>query len=209
MGTHSIKYFLLNKNELAYEVLIRGVEPAPTVIELKKQIIKLTPSLPSTVILESGLDPAEDLAGAANSLKELTSCVKQLEEKYDQSLHERSRALCNHIYHRLKRIDVTEPTLATKSVNKEFSALYTRLSAIQRPSSAGTTNTNSQSTSESSATSPTVINCDHQLERIRPKFDGVSCVRAFLNDVKDYASIKKHFTGSLTRSSSIILHRQC
>lgn len=57
MGTHSIKYFLLNKNELAYEVLIRGAEPAPTVIELKKLITKWTPSLPSADILESGPDP--------------------------------------------------------------------------------------------------------------------------------------------------------
>ncbi|XP_069365329.1 uncharacterized protein [Maniola hyperantus] len=199
MGTHPIKYFLLNKNELSYEVLIRGAEPASTVIELKKQIAKLTPSLPSTDILESGLDPAEDLSGAANSLKELATRVKLLEEKYDYSLHERSRALCYHIYHRLKRIDDSTPSATAKAINKDFNELYNRLSMIQRPSTPTPSTSNAgQPFFENTSLPPTtIVNCDHQLDRIRPKFDGTTCVRAFLNDVKDYTSIKNFSTDRL------------
>ncbi|XP_045783770.1 uncharacterized protein LOC123879961 isoform X2 [Maniola jurtina] len=192
MGTHPIKYFLLNKNELSYEVLIRGAEPASTVIELKKQIAKLTPSLPSTDILESGLEPADDLSGAAISLKELATRVKQLEEKYDYSLHERSRALCYHIYHRLKRIDDSTPSATAKGVNKDFNDLYNRLATIQRPSTPTPSTSSAGQPFFENTTSPatTIINCDHQLDRIRPKFNGATCVRAFLTDVKEYASVK-------------------
>lgn len=90
MGTHPIKYFLLNKQELTYEVLIRGDEPAPTVLGLRKQITKLISIIPNDDIFESGIDSNTDCEGALLSITELTTRVSALLVKYDYNLFERS-----------------------------------------------------------------------------------------------------------------------
>ncbi|KAL4719114.1 hypothetical protein ACJJTC_000460, partial [Scirpophaga incertulas] len=136
MGTHPIKFFLLNKNELTYEVLIRGEEPASTVLELRKQINKLTPLIPTDDICKSGIEPEEDIAGLHISFVELTSQVKLLEEKYDPNIFERTRALYNHLYHRIKRIDCSDSKYAekVKHASKNLLSLMNKLNAIQKPS---------------------------------------------------------------------------
>lgn len=193
MATHSfgtIKYFLLNKNELSYEVLIRGEEPATSVIELKKQISKLVPTLPSTDILESGLDATEDLAAASASVDELASRVGALEEKFDASPYERARALASHLYYRLKRISTADPALAKslKAIIANFMTLYNKLRALK--GSVPDTQT-TQPQPQCSASPSIIVNCDHSLDTNKvPKFNGETCVRLFLQKLQEYTAAR-------------------
>lgn len=199
MATHLIKYFLLNKNELSYEVLIRGEEPANNVIDLKKQINKIVPSLPSGDILESGLDTAEDLAAASNSVDELASRVKALEEKFDSSPYERARALALHIYYRLKRINVIDPVLAKsfKTINAKFQENYNKLGVL-KVSEPETQTTQPQPQNSTSI----VVHCDHSFDNKIPKYDGETCVRSFLQKLHEYIIAKNISADKLLNNAS-------
>ncbi|KAL4713963.1 hypothetical protein ACJJTC_015617 [Scirpophaga incertulas] len=65
--SYPIKYLSLQKAELIYEVELRG-GTGDSVQELRKQIIKLAQTLPADDILESHLDPADDLKEVKESL---------------------------------------------------------------------------------------------------------------------------------------------
>lgn len=58
--SHKIKYLSLQKPKLLYEVSIRGCTPADNVQELRKQVEKLSQTIPSEDILEAGLDFDDD-----------------------------------------------------------------------------------------------------------------------------------------------------
>lgn len=195
METYPIKFFLLNKNELTYEVLIRGEEPAPTVLGLRKQINKLTPIIPTSDICESGIDPELDIAAANTSLSELISRVKILEEKYDLNLFERTKALCNHLYHRIKRMDYSDAKYSEKykSLSKSLSSLINKINYIGRsanPTTSCESVVNSQAVAES--VSNLSIYCDHthlnELQKI--KYNGKSCVHGFIQRVSEYSSAR-------------------
>ncbi|VVD04643.1 unnamed protein product [Leptidea sinapis] len=98
---YPVKFLLLQKSELEYEVLIRGTSPAFTVQELRKQICKLGPLFPSEDILESSLPISDDLKGASDVLPKIKSL---LESPFDRNLLLRIENLLNHLYHRLNRI---------------------------------------------------------------------------------------------------------
>jgi len=113
MATHPIKYFLLNKQELQYEILIRGEEPASTVLALRRQITKLINNIPSDDLYESGLDASVDCDGVQESLAELALRINNLAEKIENNLYERTMALHNHLYHRIRRIDRTNSAVGS------------------------------------------------------------------------------------------------
>ncbi|KAI5631529.1 hypothetical protein NE865_15759 [Phthorimaea operculella] len=164
-----IKYFLLNKDELTYEILIRGIEPASNVIELKRQIAKIVPTLPSQDIGESGLDVTTDLSEVTNSVKELAGRIKSLEEKFEQSPFERARALGAHIFYRLNRITATDAssTASYNSVPTTFKTLFAKLNALKKEPEP------SQPQTSTAGNLPTiVVNCDHGVDTKIPHFNG-------------------------------------
>lgn len=197
METYPIKFFLLNKNELVYEVLIRGEEPASTVLELRKQINKLTPIIPTSDICESGIEPDVDISGASTSLSELLSRVKSLEDKFDNNLFERTRALCNHLYHRIKRLDGSDSKYADKikSLTKHITALSAKLDAINKsanPSSCEPVAEVVHSIASSDVPSNVSIHCDrsHISDLQKLKYNGKSCVHAFIQRVREYSTAR-------------------
>lgn len=198
MGTHPIKFFLLNKHELNYEVLIRGEEPAPTVLGLRKQINKLTPIIPTSDIYQSGIEPDTDISGASASLNELVVRLKSLEEKYDPNLFERTRALACHVHHRIKRIDSAETSHIdkVKSLSKHLTTLFNKINNIAK---SGNINVNTDPTGDVGQSSSSVfdlpvisVNCDrsHISELQKIKFDGKSCVHAFVQRVNEFSTAR-------------------
>ncbi|KAI5633874.1 hypothetical protein NE865_13443 [Phthorimaea operculella] len=193
-----IKYFLLNKDELTYEILIRGIEPASNVIELKRQIAKIVPTLPSQDIGESGLDVTTDLSEVTNSVKELAGRKKSIEEKFEQSPFERARALGAHIYYRLNRITATDAssTASYNSVSTTFKTFFAKLNALKKEPEP------SQPQTSTAGNLPTiVVNCDHGVDTKIPHFNGDGCVRVFLQDLKEYCLAKNISNDKLLSSA--------
>lgn len=198
MGTHPIKYVLLNKHELTYEVLIRGDEPAPTVLGLRKQITKLATLIPNDDIYESGIDVAVDCEAVLISITELSARVNSLNSKYDYNLYERSKALHNHIHHRLRRIHCSDSAFVKKlnSLVSEFGALSKKLTALQKPDpvQSGSSEQSSCAQSSSALEVPAVISvqCDHTQtgELSKLKYDGSGCVRAFVQKMNEYRTVR-------------------
>lgn len=196
MATYPIKFFLLNKNELTYEVLIRGEEPASTVLELRKQINKLTPLIPTCDIYESGLDPLTDIDGVITSLSELSSRMKSLDDKYDPNLLQRTIALSNHLYHRIKRIDTSDPSIndKIKGIFKTVTSYINKLSSLNKSTQpvCEPVGEIAQSSAVFENFSSVSMNCDrshiNDLQKI--KYNGKSCVHAFVQRVEEYRTAR-------------------
>lgn len=197
METHLIKYFMLNKNELTYEVLIRGGEPASNVLGLRKQINKLILLVPNDDILESGIEAKEDCDGVRVSLNELASKITSLEDKYDNNLFQRATALHNHIYHRLRRIDVTDTSHASviKAIQKKFNSLSRKMNQFKnnQPAQSATSEHTNYAPQTSSLEGPSVVTvqCDHtKFSDFKIKYDGRSCVHAFVQRINEYKTAR-------------------
>lgn len=209
METHQIKFLLLNKHELSYEVLIRGEEPGPTVLKLRNQINKLTSLIPSDDIQESGLDAESDYEGAVISCKELASRVNQLHDKYDANLFERTKALANHIYYRLTRMDRTEIADKISRLQKAFNKDYNLLMEICQSSASQQTNSampDLPSTVQPATILTTNVDCSKHIigDLQKLKYNGKSCVRVFLQRVKEFCTSRNIPTARLLECATEI-----
>lgn len=195
METHPIKFLLLNKNELAYEVLIRGGEPASTVLELRRQINKLCALFPTEDVQESGIDAEVDLEGVSTSVKELVIRGRSLQDKYETNLFDRTKALANHIYHRLNRMDKSTIEDKYSKLLKEFNGVLELLSkcapvSLLTPSNPPTTQLLLGSGS-ASVPVPNASGCEqrnHISDLQKLKFNGRTCVHVFIQKVSEFCT---------------------
>lgn len=189
---YPIKFLSLQKLELTYEVEIRGVVPADSVQELRRQIVKISCDLPSEDILESPLDPKKDIDGAKESLSKACINIGQLTTNYDKNLFLRTENLLNHLYHRINRITVTEDlTEVFKEVNGHFKSFYKTLLSFKPPTQHTSTPLPAVTQTETIIT-PTSVTCERNLlsdiEKI--KYSGKTCVRAFIQKVEEFATTR-------------------
>lgn len=102
MEERPIRFHLLNKDELLYEVAIRDGEPSNTVEKLRTQIKKLVLEIPTDEVDVFEGDVTSELLTVQSKLAELdTICEKKpllLKRLY------RMQALGNHLFHRLSRV---------------------------------------------------------------------------------------------------------
>lgn len=109
-----IRFHLLNKDELQYEVAIRDEIPETTVEKLRGQIRKLSVKIPTDEVSVYEGSISAELSTIASKLTELESLcdTKPLLLKKLR----RIQALGNHLFHRLSRVEpVEEPDLILKS----------------------------------------------------------------------------------------------
>lgn len=179
---YDIKFLSLQKPELTYEVEIRGETPATTVQELRKQIVKIVQLFPSEDILESPYDPDDDIAAVKESLTKVDKNLKMLLNVFDKNLYDRTNNLINHIYHRLNRVDCSAQPETLDACNDNIKQFQKLRSQFLKIKSAGTS-----SDIPESATNITV-SCDRSLtsELSKLKFNGKTCVRAFILRVNDF-----------------------
>lgn len=182
--SYDIKFLSLQKPELTYEVEIRGETPATTVQELRKQIVKLVQLFPSEDILESPYDPVDDIAALDESLTKVDKNLKALLNVSDRNLYDRTSNLINHVYHRLNRIDCSaqpETLDACSDSMRRLQKFRSQLLNI-KPASSSTLYDTSESTAN------ITVSCDRSLtsELSKLKFNGKTCVRAFILRVNDF-----------------------
>ncbi|KAL4704632.1 hypothetical protein ACJJTC_002889 [Scirpophaga incertulas] len=97
--SYPIKFLHLQKSELQYEVTIRGEIPASTVLELRRQVCKLTQIYPSDDIADSCLELIDDIKGISETLTKLKANLESLSLAFDENLIDRTRSLLNHLRH--------------------------------------------------------------------------------------------------------------
>lgn len=193
-----VQFLSLQKTELEYEVSVRGESPAASVEDLRKQIVRLVSHPLLQDVLESHLNPQDDLIGFGESYSKLVTNIKLLKTKFEKNLYSRSLNLFNHLSLRLGRITPVESE--EKSKHAEFfsklSLCYKELNVLSPPSSK-IVNTEQESSfvpnvNRADSTLPPSthisVTCDRGLSTDIPKikFDGTGCVRAFIEKVSEF-----------------------
>lgn len=184
---YAIKFLSLQKAELEYEVELRG-GTGESVQDLRKQIVKLASQLPSEDILESHLDPGDDLKCVHDSLLKSQSNLKNLKIKFDKNHFSRTETLLHHIYHRINRItSISEVADTYKVCLSNFQSQYKELSAL-RPSTSQIKASTSSSTECAVEANAITVTCERNLssEISKVKFTGNTCVRSFILKVEEY-----------------------
>lgn len=191
-----IKFLHLQKAELKYEVTIRGGIPANTVLELRRQVCKLTQIYPPDDIADSCLDFSEDCEGVMESLQKVRSNLDSLMAVYDEGLSNRTRSLLNHLYYRIQRVE--KPELAEhvslyKTVKGQFDDYYAEFSKLSKPKTDSNPDTFYMADDMAKTTSNlnnlnVTVHCDRGLSSdvSKLKFDGKTCVRSFIQKLEEF-----------------------
>ncbi|KAG7298228.1 hypothetical protein JYU34_019041 [Plutella xylostella] len=190
---YAIKFLSLQKSELEYEVAIRGTTPCSKVADLRKQIVKLVSEYPSEEVLESPFDVVEDLTGCLEVLGKVEKILQ--EPQPDIAVVKRAENLLNHLYHRLHRIAPTEESKVqydeTLSLYKNFVGQFR--SFLEKGVDTLSMCSSSQETASDQLGTPVInVTCDRSsiLDLGKIKFDGDTCVRAFIERVSEYCSAR-------------------
>lgn len=200
----TIKYLNLTKPELVYEVSIRGVEPKDRVEDLRSQIIKLVSNYPADEVLDSCYEVEIDLTEIKQTLCKVGCNLDSLEQRFSKPLFERTKTYLNHVFYRVERIHkpvIPELSQAYTQVDKLFAEYLVRFDKFVSQSEVPKFVTVDPpsvkiANSDSDVDCPLVqplksdaikVICDRNssTEILKNKFDGKSCVRAFITRVEE------------------------
>lgn len=194
--SYPIKYLSLQKAELEYEVAVRGGVCADSVSELRKQIVKLSSTLPSEDILESHLEPADDLKAVKETLLKTHNNIINLKTKFEKNLFARTEILLNHTYHRLNRIDYSASDVSEiyKICFNNFNTQYKDLNSF-KSQAVPICQTQAGSTPETVRESNPInvaVSCERRFgaELNKLKYSGKTCVRAFIQRAEELITSK-------------------
>lgn len=195
---YPIKFLSLQKSELEYEVAVRGETPANTVADLRRQICKLSQVFLSEDILCSHLDPLDDLNSCLEILNKIKSSLEV--DTKDKNILGRIENLFHHLYHRLNRISRDDKFLDVHtectSMFKEYYGALTSLKAKSiDPLITTIPHSDPQVTTERLNISVTCEGNVKNCELAKLKYDGKSCVRAFIQRVSEF-SVARNISNS-------------
>lgn len=128
-----IKYLLLQKSELVYEVAIRGETPSDNVAGLRRQVNNLTQRYPADEIVESVFEFSEHIKGIHETLDKIKTNLVSLQGQYDEPLFNRTKSTLNHIYYRLDRIEApkkSEDQHILTTIRQSFDSAYELLKRL-------------------------------------------------------------------------------
>lgn len=205
---YEIKFMSLQKLELEYEVAIRGENPGSTVQELRRQIAKCGPLYPSEDILTSPFDPANDLEGVVDTLEKVNNNL--LISPPDRNTLLRTQNVLNHLYHRIRRIPCTSSNKQDYdqcvSIYKDYVTKLNKLLDIATDPLA----TSASNVANIDSTSPAPINVSVTCEGnninlfSKLKFDGKSCVRAFIQRAQEFCLAKNIKSDKILKNTTEI-----
>lgn len=187
---YPVKFMSLQKAELEYEVAIRGETPAATVQELRKQIAKCGPLFPSEDILTSPFEPTEDLNGVVDVLEKVNVCLEST--SLDKNTLLRTQNLLNHLYHRFNRIacDVKIQEDYDQCVNL-YKKTTTKLATLNESALDPLATNNDCSSATPSTPVNVTVTCEGNINKfLKLKYDGKSCVRAFIQRCEEFCQAK-------------------
>ncbi|KOB71055.1 hypothetical protein OBRU01_14368 [Operophtera brumata] len=197
---YPIKFLLLQKSELMYEVAIRGETPSENVEGLRRQVTKLIQLYAPEDVCESVFEFSVDLKGSNETLDKIRQNLESLKTSgSNDSLCNRTRALSNHLHYRLSRIirptRLDDAALLDK-LQDSFQRNLNRVSTFtpdydKTASVTASTTSNAECPATTSGINMSVT-CDRGItaELAKLKYDGKSCVRAFIIRLEEFRAAK-------------------
>lgn len=188
MEERPITWNLLHKDELVYEVQIRGSVPADDVNALRTQLRKLVKEYPSDEIVNYMGDVAEELISTSHKLAELSQLITPSSRTVTLKTLNRIQALAHHLFHRLTRITPEEANLA--SHNEQMEMLNKFLSKLDNLFQIFKTSAQEYQLPDEPPTevvTPTTIPLTkyQTIASLNLKYDGRSCVKVFLQRLEE------------------------
>lgn len=192
-----IRFNLLNKDELIYEVAIRDEQPASTVDKLRVQIRTLVRDIPTDELIVFEGDADAELRTIDTKLTELEGILgESVKGPIILKKLNRFEALGNHLFHRLSRVEPTTPELQTfktdlhnrllkhlhriDNMTHTFSSSFDFKSAMEDQAGVG-------SRLSESNVHPVVCDRSSSVASLNIKFNGRDSVHAFLQRVEELA----------------------
>lgn len=197
----NVKYLSLQKTELEYEVRIRGATPAASVEELRKQIVKLSAAYPSEHVLESPLDTAQDLKGCAEVLNKIQTNLDSTD--LTSATLARTQNMLNHLFNRLERITSSgENKKQHDELNQKYKILTQRCLSKITPSTSFSAEEGQRAPEVQNLIS---VSCDRTSAELgKLKFNGRTCVRAFIQKVEEFMESRSITSTKILRHASEI-----
>lgn len=185
----TLQFHSLFKDELHYEVKIRSETPSNTVDGLRKQLRKLLVECPPEAVIETDEQAESELNIVKNKLVELTTNVDQYVLTRDKYSANRSKALFNHVYNRLVRVQVDDDPvkIALKTdLRAKLDALQARFnSSIRTSSSVENISTLVNTQPSVSGNVQVICSGDKNISKWGVRFNGQTDPRSFLERVDE------------------------
>lgn len=186
-----ITFHLLRKDELLYEVMIRGEKPADSYPELKKQIRELSQRYPSDEIDCFEGDLSCELALIRGKVDELDTLVTG--PRLALKNLNRIQALTNHLFHRIGRVSPVrqEDLELYEQLSGKFQRFKEKVDGLLRTFKSSQDSTvmepGPSSAPEMVHTQEIRVSCSKNkgVHTLNVKFSGRSCVVAFIQRLEE------------------------
>lgn len=188
MEQRPITFNLLHKDELEYEIKIRGAKPAEGVPALRAQIRSLYKDLPSDELLFCEVDTKEEVQTIQYKLNDLEELIAQSSSKSGslKSLN-RIQSLAHHLFHRLSRLDCGDDhDLADcrDTLQERLNRILVKLDNIMHHFKSSLSQALPADSAKSDAMGQHVENVSSDsnsaIHKLNLRFNGKTCVKAFL-----------------------------
>lgn len=185
--------YSLHRDELIYEVSIRGETPEDTVFKLRKQLKGLINDFrPEDILGDDDALPAKELPIISEKLKDVRKRIDEYESSGERSLLVRGKALFCHLWFRLDRVNAeSEADVTVKAGMKDvLKRLHQRLDSHESGSSSSSSSpptTDKAIEPQVSVSSPIVCTADSNVAKWKIQFDGTGNPRSFLESVAEHA----------------------
>ncbi|XP_063830407.1 uncharacterized protein LOC135079698 [Ostrinia nubilalis] len=190
-----IRFNILNKDELIYEVAIRDAVPEKTVELLRAQIRQLAQDIPSDEVSEFEGDALAELRTISSKLDELEELCNRkplLLKKLN-----RVQTLGNHVFHRLSRVEAKEESDRTlrEQLEERLIPLLKRIDRMThtfvssydfQPAEEDVSKASGSAVDESSK-NKSVVSCDRAsyVHSLNLKYNGKDSVQDFIVRIEE------------------------
>lgn len=215
MEERPICFNLLRKDELVYEVQIRDAAPEDNVAALRKQIKLLYRDVPSDEIVLFEGEIGVELSIISEKLGELSSWCSPSGSMTLKNLN-KIQALGNHLFHRLTRIETESDadTALHTDLKGRLNKILTKLdrmfsifkSSVEDRSDSEPVDAVGDTTPETPSTPVVKVICDRGqgVHSLNFKYNGKTCVRAFIQRLEELCSSRSISEERLLRSAAEI-----
>ncbi|XP_063380626.1 uncharacterized protein LOC134667231 [Cydia fagiglandana] len=182
-----IAFNLLKKDELEYEVTVRLGVPLTTVMELRSQLRKLNQEIPTDEVADYNGDVKEELDIISAKMDDLRDQLQSpTQRRTSLKLLNRVQAVAHHLYHRLTRLTPAESEASRHcELSDQLDKLLSRLDNVLINFRSALSRDVALEVDKPNPTALPACTKHHNLvQKLNLKYDGKTCVKAFLRKLE-------------------------